>query len=91
MPVRREPEIRAPSNLASLESVRADQEIAAIKNDSLKGQHALEIKITELQTTIKFLATKSELEKAKLQMTWAWIGAGISILAALGSLFGTLQ
>ena len=71
-------------------SVRADQELAAVKDDSLKGRHALELRIKELETTVRHLATKEDLEKAKTRALWSAVGMAISLIAAVGSVIAAV-
>ncbi len=71
-------------------SVRADQELAAIKDDSQKGLHALELRIKALETTGYHLATKEDLEKAKTRVMWSAVGMVISLIAAVGSIIGAV-
>jgi len=80
MPTDQNPEIPTPSSLPSLDSARADLEIAAIKDDSLKGRHALEIKITKLQATVDFLVRR-EKENTELSQKVAILEERVSSLA----------
>jgi len=80
MSTERDPAIPAPSSVPSLDPVRANQEIAAIKDDSLKGHHALEIKITKLQATVDHLASRDK-ENAELSKKLAKLEERVSSLA----------
>lgn len=71
-------------------SAFADKELAVLKNESLQGRHALELRIVALETQLRFLATREDLEKAKNRAVWATAAMVISLLAGVASVIGAV-
>lgn len=90
MPVEKAPTIHIYPDGVPAHSVKADQELAAIRDDSLKGRHALELRIKELETVMPYLATKEDVEKAKSRAIFSALAMATSILAAIGSVIAAI-